>query len=74
MGVNSLPKIVTLQRRDCDLNPGTSAAESSMPTTRLPSHSADRAVVKNSGKIGNDSVPKTTIGHFGGDLHSQSLD
>ena len=22
MGVNSLPKTVTLQRRDCDLNPG----------------------------------------------------
>jgi len=28
MGVNSLPKTVTRQRRDCDLNPGTSAPES----------------------------------------------
>ena len=38
LGVNSLPKTVTRQRRDCDLNPGPSAPESSMLTTRLPSH------------------------------------
>ena len=38
MGVNSLPKTVTRQRRDCDLNLGPSAPESSMLTTRLPSH------------------------------------
>ena len=38
MGVNSLPKTVTRQRRDCDLNPGASAPESSTLTTRLPSH------------------------------------
>ena len=37
MGVNRLPKTVTRQRRDCDLNPGTSAPESSTLTTRLPS-------------------------------------
>ena len=36
MGVNSLPKIVTRQRRDCDLNPGPSVTESSTLTTRLP--------------------------------------
>ena len=36
--MNSLPKTVTEQRRDCDLNPGPSAPESSMLTTRLPSH------------------------------------
>jgi len=30
MGVNSLPKTVTQQRRRCDLNPGPSAPESSM--------------------------------------------
>ena len=29
MGVNSLPKTVTRQRRDCNLNPGPSAPESS---------------------------------------------
>ena len=38
MGVNSLPKTVTRQRRDCDLNTGPSAPESSTLTTRLPSH------------------------------------
>ena len=38
MGVNSLPKTATRQRRDCDLNPGPSASESSTLTTRLPSH------------------------------------
>jgi len=34
MGVNSLLKTVTRQRRSCDLNPGPSAPEA----TRLPSH------------------------------------
>ena len=38
MGVNSLPKTVTRPRRDCDMNPGPSAPESSTLTTRLPSH------------------------------------
>ena len=38
MGVNSLPKTVTRQRRDCDLNPGPSTPESSTLTARLPSH------------------------------------
>ena len=38
MGVNSLPNTVTRQRRDCDLNPGHCAPESSTLTTRLPSH------------------------------------
>jgi len=36
--VNSLPKTVTRQRDDCDLNPGPSAPESSTLTTRLPGH------------------------------------
>jgi len=38
MGVNSLPKIVTRQRRGCDWNTGPSAPESSMLTTRLSDH------------------------------------
>ena len=38
MGVDSLPKTVTRQRRGCDFNPGPSAPESSTLTTRLPSH------------------------------------
>jgi len=36
--LNSLPKTVTRQCRDCDLNPGPSAPESSTLTTWLPSH------------------------------------
>ena len=38
IGVNSLPKTVTRQRRGCDLNPGPSAPESSSLTARLPTH------------------------------------
>jgi len=36
MGVNSLHKTVTRQRRGCDLNPGPTAPEFSTLTTRLP--------------------------------------
>jgi len=36
MGVNSLPKTVTRQRRGCDLNTRPTAPESSTLTTRLP--------------------------------------
>ena len=36
--MNSLPKTVTRQGRDCDLNLGPSAPESSTLTTRLSSH------------------------------------
>jgi len=35
MAVNSLPKTITRQRRDCELNPGPSAPESSTLTTPL---------------------------------------
>ena len=35
MDVNSLPKTVTRQLRGCDLNPGPTAPESNMLTTRL---------------------------------------
>jgi len=42
MGVNSLPKTVTGQRRDCHLNLVPSAPESSTLTTRLPSHPNER--------------------------------
>ena len=46
MGVNSLPKTVTRQRRGSDLNPGPSAPESSTLTTRLPSHLIVTAITK----------------------------
>ena len=36
--MNSLPKTVIRQRRDCDLNLSPSTPESSMLTTQLPSH------------------------------------
>ena len=42
MGVNSLPKTVTRQRRGCDLNPSPAAPESSTLTTRLPSQPVRR--------------------------------
>ena len=35
MGVNNLPKTVNRQRRDCDVNRGPTAPESSTLTTRL---------------------------------------
>ena len=38
--MNSLPKTVTRQRRDCDFNTGPSATESSALTARLPSRRA----------------------------------
>ena len=44
MGVNSLPKNVTRQRRGCDLNPGPSALEPSTLTTRLPSQGLDNCL------------------------------
>ena len=42
--MNSLPKTVTRQRRGCDLNPGPSAPESSMLTTRLLSHPVQQKI------------------------------
>ena len=61
MGVNSLPKIVTRQRRGCDLNPGPSAPESSSLTTRLPSHpnSVGRAYISSTRQV-LVSVSKTS--------------
>jgi len=38
MGVNSLPKTVTRQRRDCDLNPGLLRLSPTRYHTRLPIH------------------------------------
>jgi len=37
MGVNSLSKTATRQRRGCDLNSGPTVPESSTLTTQLPS-------------------------------------
>ena len=51
MGMNSLPKTVTRQRRDCDLNSGPSAPVSSTLTTRLPSHPMNYRKQKNKWKL-----------------------
>jgi len=39
-----LPKTVTGQCYNCDLNPGSSAPESRMLTTQLPSHPSNSVV------------------------------
>jgi len=52
MGVNSLPKTVTRQRLGCDLNPGPSAPESVMLTTRLPSHPNNNSSESNTEALG----------------------
>jgi len=41
-----LPKTVTRQRRDCDLNPGPTVPECSTLTTRLPSHPENVAKIR----------------------------
>jgi len=46
MGVNSLAKTVTRQRRGCDLNPGPSAPESSPLTTRPPRGKNDYRAIR----------------------------
>jgi len=51
MVVNSLPKTVTRQRRDCDLKPGPSAPESSTLTTRLLSHPLDNRSNQNQNRL-----------------------
>ena len=64
MGVNSLPKTVTRQRRDCDLNPGPSVPESSMLTTQLsshPNHSKKICNHENSVGITNDERYIATV-------------
>ena len=55
MGVNSLPKTVTRQRRGCDLNPGPSAPESSMPISDP---------LKNLNKINVSSGTCSVLFHF----------
>jgi len=49
MGVNSLPKAVTRQCHDCDLNPGPSAPKYTMLTTRPP-------IVNNNNVSCNDRI------------------
>jgi len=63
MGVNSSPKTVTRQRRDCDLNPGPTVPESSTLTTRLPSHPGALPEIKpEATAIGFDKKRQSTEG------------
>jgi len=66
MGVNSLPKTVTRQRRGCDLNQGHSAPESSTLTTRLPSHPRAEVVSVKAGlqeeRVVVDGRPRVALG------------
>jgi len=63
LDVNSLPKTVTRQRRDCDLNPGPSTPESSTLTTRLPSHLALGSLpMLDKGKVFPYSLPSVGPG------------
>ena len=63
MGVSSLPKTDTRQRRDCDLNRGPSAPESSTLTTRLQIYSGKelQKMIKNYVQYRGCS-PKTEVG------------
>jgi len=70
MGVISLPKTVTRQRRGCNLNPGPSAPEFIMLTTRLPSHpkllyikihTVNRSVLVFKSEVALDLVEKLTL-------------
>jgi len=60
MGVNSLPKTATWQRRGCDLNPGPSVPESSTLTTRLPRHPGIKRKQKLDGKPVGECIHLTT--------------
>ena len=65
MGVNSLPKTVIRQRRNCDLNPGPSAPESSTLTTRLPSYPRIFGCHKINGEIQMSGYANTMDGDSG---------
>ena len=69
MGVNSLPKTVTRQRRDCDLNPGPSAPEFSALTTRLPSHPYVNWAPKSAHSPGVGFEPHLIHGSLGPAIH-----
>jgi len=71
-GVNSLPKTVTRERRDCDLNPGPTAPESSTLTTRLPSHPCNVDINKRSRSFDDRPHRPRTCHPHGGWVHSEA--
>jgi len=56
MGVNSLPETVTRQRRDCDLNPGPSAPESSRHQHRYNAIKTVKSTTVSTGQKGSKST------------------
>ena len=58
--MNSLPKTVTRQRRDCDLNLDPSASESSTLTTRLPSHTHEYFTIELSAEHAHSRITVDT--------------
>ena len=65
MGVHSLPKTVTRQRRGCGLNPGPTAPASSSLTTQLPSHRKHRRLTFHARKRDTAGMHSTgrTVSH-----------
>ena len=62
--MNSLLKTVTRQRRDCDLNSGSSAPKSNTLTTRLPTEPPDtRALEAVKTESRTPRRPPTLIDH-----------
>ena len=57
--MNSLPKTVTRQHHDCDLNLGPSAPVSSTLTTRLPSHPYMHTIVTD---LGHPAAARRPVG------------
>jgi len=75
MGVNSLPKTVTGQRRGCYLNPGPSAPESSTLTDRLPSQPVAYDIANQSSvglKFSSCQPQRSVLGHSGDTTLSHS--
>ena len=71
--MNNLPKTVTGQRHDCDLNPVPSANESSTLITRLPSHLWESAWNDINGLVTGQSIIVKTIVHTSGSVNSHLL-
>jgi len=73
MDVNSLPKTVTRQRRDCNLNPGPSAPESSMLTTRLQSQPKTQHSINIEIDNNNDAEMNTSTIKICGDSMTSTI-
>ena len=74
MGVNSLPKTATRQRRDCDLNAGPSAPESSTLTAQLPSCGASKisqSYCTGQWPVANSEIVRVCVAAYGDEFHDE---